>query len=80
MAKKRGKVSDTELFAKTEPEKQTGKGEVSGKSRATFYISDSVLDALHEFWSAQPRGAGLSKSEVAEQAIVAWLEENTATQ
>lgn len=83
MAKRRAGI-DKGIFAKTdqvqEPTKKPGKGEVSGKSRATFYISDSVLDALHEFWSDQPRGSGLSKSNIAEQAIVAWLNQNASTQ
>ena len=82
MAKKRAKIDNSELFASTEPkqEKQSSKGEVSGKSRATFYISDSVLDDLHQFWSEQPRGSGLSKSNITEQAIVAWLKQNADAQ
>ena len=78
MAKKRGKVSDTELFASTE--KKQSKGEVEGKSRATFYISDSVLDRLHTFWASLPRGDNLSKSQITEQAITAWLDNNTTPQ
>lgn len=78
MAKKRAKIDNSELFASTE--KKSSKGDVSGKSRATFYISDDVLDRLHQFWASLPRGDNLSKSQITEQAITAWLDSNTTPQ
>jgi hypothetical protein len=77
MAKKRAKVSDTELFAKTEETAvppPVAPGQVRGKDKITLYLSDELLDALDLYWRNQPRSGRLSKSKITEAALWAWLD------
>jgi len=81
MAKKRAKIGD-DLFASTDPDQKPGTtkkkrtSEVRGKSKITLYLSEQVQDDLDDYWSGQPRQERMSKSQIAEQAIVEWLERN----
>ena len=77
MAKKRANIDKSELFASTEPEPKKRTSEVKGKSKITLYVSNQVQDDLDKFWVSQPRETRMSKSQIAELAIAAWLEQNT---
>lgn len=79
MAKKRAKIDD--IFASTDPDQKPDPAkkrtsEVKGKSKITLYLSEQVQDDLDNYWSGQPRQERMSKSQIAEQAIVEWLERN----
>ena len=80
MAKKRAKIDD--LFASTEPEQKSksAKGkrtsEVKGKSKITLYLSNQVQDDLDNYWISQPRQDRKSKSQITEEALIAWLAQN----
>jgi len=77
---------DTNPFAKTEPASVQSSKDTSmlaekgasiqvPKRAATFYFASTTLEALEAAWlAARQRGEKVSKSELVERALEAWLQ------